>query len=137
MTESRWVEAAGGVLLERGAVLLVLDRLGRWSLPKGHVEPGESPEAAAVREVGEETGVQVEALDLVGVVTYPLPGPEGKVKRVRFYRLARRGGALAPQLGELGGVALVGTGPAMQLLQDRGYPNLPAVLGAAMGAAPR
>jgi len=49
--------AAGGAIIQQGHMLL-LDRPGRGEvrLPKGHLEPGESAEAAALREVGEETG---------------------------------------------------------------------------------
>jgi 8-oxo-dGTP pyrophosphatase MutT (NUDIX family) len=52
---------AGGVVFRRIAerieILMIQDRLGRWSIPKGHVEPGESIEQTAVREVSEETGL--------------------------------------------------------------------------------
>ena len=49
--------SAGGVVIHDGAVLL-LDRPGRGEvrLPKGHIEPGETPQAAALRETAEETG---------------------------------------------------------------------------------
>jgi len=49
--------AAGGVVIHEGQVLL-LDRPGRGEvrLPKGHVEPGEEPAEAALREVREEAG---------------------------------------------------------------------------------
>ena len=36
---------------------MIQDRLGRWTIPKGHVEPGESLEQTALREVAEETGL--------------------------------------------------------------------------------
>jgi 8-oxo-dGTP pyrophosphatase MutT (NUDIX family) len=36
---------------------MIQDRVGRWTIPKGHVEPGESIEQTAVREVAEETGL--------------------------------------------------------------------------------
>jgi len=36
---------------------MIQDRLGRWTIPKGHVEPGESIEQTALREVAEETGL--------------------------------------------------------------------------------
>lgn len=52
---------AGGVVFRRRddavEILMIQDRLGRWSIPKGHVEEGESLEQTAVREVGEETGL--------------------------------------------------------------------------------
>lgn len=55
-----------------GRVLLVrrghAPYAGTWSLPSGRAEPGESPRAAAVREVFEETGLVVEADELLGVV---------------------------------------------------------------------
>ena len=52
---------AGGVVFrrvgERIEILMIQDRLGRWTIPKGHVEEGESLEQTAVREVAEETGL--------------------------------------------------------------------------------
>ena len=42
---------------ERGEVLMIYSRR-RWDLPKGHVDEGESDDECAVREVGEETGVE-------------------------------------------------------------------------------
>jgi 8-oxo-dGTP pyrophosphatase MutT (NUDIX family) len=51
------VEAAGGLVFDTGGRLLVFFRRGWWDLPKGKVDPGETPEQAAVREVMEETGL--------------------------------------------------------------------------------
>lgn len=52
---------AGGVVfrrVENGVeILMIQDRLGRWTIPKGHVEEGESLEQTALREVAEETGL--------------------------------------------------------------------------------
>lgn len=50
--------SAGGVVLKERKVLLLRTRLGRWVLPKGHVEPDETLRQAALREVYEEAGVQ-------------------------------------------------------------------------------
>lgn len=51
--------SAGGVVVRGEEVLLIALQKGRrWQLPKGHIEPGESPSQAAVREVEEETGVR-------------------------------------------------------------------------------
>ncbi len=51
------VEAAGGWVFNPKGELLMIKRLGKWDLPKGHIELNESIEACALREVQEETGV--------------------------------------------------------------------------------
>ncbi len=57
-------------MVEAGQILLISTRSGRrWQLPKGHIEAGETPEQAAVREIREETGV-------TGRIIAPLPGVE-------------------------------------------------------------
>ena len=52
------VEAGGGMVFNAKKEILFIRRNGKWDLPKGKVEKGESYEAAAVRETVEETGVQ-------------------------------------------------------------------------------
>jgi 8-oxo-dGTP pyrophosphatase MutT (NUDIX family) len=53
-----WIEAAGGVVKNNKLNKhLFIFRNGTWDLPKGKIEPNESPELAAVREVQEECGV--------------------------------------------------------------------------------
>jgi ADP-ribose pyrophosphatase YjhB (NUDIX family) len=54
----RVIEAAGGYVTNANQELLVFFRRGSWDMPKGKIDPGETPEAAAVREVQEETGLQ-------------------------------------------------------------------------------
>jgi len=88
--------SAGGVVVRDGSILLIATAGGaRWQLPKGRIERGETSEAAAVREVREETGV-------TGRVVAPLPGidywfAEGSRKRIRkhvdYYLLAYVGGS--------------------------------------------
>ncbi|MDH5508486.1 MAG: NUDIX domain-containing protein [Anaerolineae bacterium] len=58
---------------QAGKILLVKQRKapGYWSLPGGLMEAGEDPVQAAVREVLEETGLQVAVTRLVGVYTLP------------------------------------------------------------------
>jgi 8-oxo-dGTP pyrophosphatase MutT (NUDIX family) len=52
-------QSAGGVVLNPSGMILMVSQHGdSWSLPKGHVEPGETELEAAVREVYEETGVE-------------------------------------------------------------------------------
>lgn len=64
--------AAVGVVCLRGSEVLLIRRgtppmLGAWSLPGGRIEWGEKAAHAALRELGEETGVQAELLGLVEV----------------------------------------------------------------------
>jgi len=52
-----YLSAAGGVVKNKKDQLLFIKRLGRWDLPKGKIEKGETPEKAAIREVSEECGI--------------------------------------------------------------------------------
>jgi 8-oxo-dGTP pyrophosphatase MutT (NUDIX family) len=68
--------SAGGLVVDtetgQAAVIGRLDRRGRlvWSLPKGHVEQGETVEQAAVREVTEETGINGAVVAALGSIDY-------------------------------------------------------------------
>lgn len=71
--------SAGGLVVadygvnEPHAVLIArTDRRGRllWSLPKGHIERGETPEETAVREVAEETGILGEVVAPLGIIAF-------------------------------------------------------------------
>ncbi|WP_378105002.1 NUDIX hydrolase [Chryseobacterium sp. sg2396] len=53
----RIIEAAGGLVNNTQGDLLFIKRLGKWDLPKGKMEKGESREESAVREIEEETGL--------------------------------------------------------------------------------
>ena len=83
------VEMEGGIVLVlRGQAPFV----GWWALPSGYIEADESVEQAAVRECKEETGLDVELLELFGVYSFP----EGPVQSgiVIFYRARPVGGEL-------------------------------------------
>ena len=59
------IDCAGAVVRDEAGRLLIVRRgrepgAGLWSLPGGRIEPGETPQAAAAREVREETGLEVE-----------------------------------------------------------------------------
>lgn len=81
---------AGGVVFNaKREVLLLRDRMGFWVFPKGHPEPGESLEEAAVREVWEETGVRAEVL----LPLYPTRyvNPKGVEREVHWFLMRGRG----------------------------------------------
>ncbi len=64
------VFAGGCIFNDKGEVLLQRrDDFGKWGFPGGAVELGETPEMAAIREVKEETGLEVEIRRLVGIYT--------------------------------------------------------------------
>ena len=60
------------------------NRAGRleWCLPKGHLEAGESPQEAAVREVAEETGIEAEIIRQLGTIDYWFTGDDRRVHKV-------------------------------------------------------
>ncbi|MEV0245882.1 NUDIX hydrolase [Nocardia sp. NPDC050712] len=92
------IHAAGAVLWRRadsGAVEIAVVHRPKymdWSLPKGKLDPGETPVIAAVREVGEETGLDCRLGRYLGHVTYPVPGHR-KLKRVDYWAAEVAGGA--------------------------------------------
>jgi 8-oxo-dGTP diphosphatase len=94
------VRAAGGVLYRRAGetvevCLVHRPRYDDWSLPKGHLEAGEHPLLAAVREVVEETGVSGRPQLLLPEVAYTLP--DGRAKTVDFWLMAAGAEMLDPR----------------------------------------
>jgi 8-oxo-dGTP pyrophosphatase MutT (NUDIX family) len=80
---SERVEAAGGVVVRDGQVLLVhRPRYDDWTFPKGKLDPGESFEDAALREVEEETGLRCSLGRELPSTRYEV---DGKPKLVRYW----------------------------------------------------
>jgi 8-oxo-dGTP pyrophosphatase MutT (NUDIX family) len=82
--------SAGGVAYRRGpdgieVALISVGPQARWQLPKGLVDPGESPEITAVREVREEAGIETDLIEPLDTIEYWYVGWRGK-QRVRFHK---------------------------------------------------
>lgn len=108
--------SAGGLVIDRmdgprrGALIGRRDRHGQilWSLPKGHIEPDETPERAAVREVAEETGITGEIVDRLGTIDFWFVLEGRRVhKTVHHFLLLARHGELSDADVEVSEVAWV------------------------------
>lgn len=98
------VEAAGGIVVDDAGRWLMMYRNGRWDLPKGHVEEGETYEDCAVREIAEETGVRARIVRPLCATwhAYWFPKTERwELKRTHWFELrAESSDSLQPQTEE-------------------------------------
>ena len=99
---SRSDVSAGGVVfrrVEEGIEIVLVGRTSErlWALPKGRPDAGETLEETALREVREETGLEVRIVDTVGQVEYWYTGPDGERvdKTVHYYLMEPIGGNTA------------------------------------------
>lgn len=123
------VPAAGAVLWRDGRVAVVRRvRYDDCSLPKGKLEPGESFEAAAVREVEEETGVVGRITGFLRTVDYPLAE---RRKLVVFFAMETLREGRSRCKGEIAEVKWLAPDDALAALQ---YPLEREVLRAALDA---
>jgi 8-oxo-dGTP pyrophosphatase MutT (NUDIX family) len=93
--------SAGGVVVRGEQVLVIVptrrDAQGQkvLALPKGHVDPGETPQETAAREVREETGIEAEPIEQLGEIRYFYQREGRRIfKRVSFFLFAYRGGSV-------------------------------------------
>jgi 8-oxo-dGTP pyrophosphatase MutT (NUDIX family) len=99
--------SAGGLVVDRreglppqAALIGRIDRRGRllWSLPKGHVEAGETAEDAAVREVMEETGITGRVVAPLGTIDFWFVAEGRRIhKTVHHFLLVALGGELSDE----------------------------------------
>jgi ADP-ribose pyrophosphatase YjhB (NUDIX family) len=123
--------SAGGLVIDSTGKLGLLigrrdqkDASGKkilWSLPKGHIEEGETPEQAALREVAEETGIQSEIEKSLGVIDFWfMAGGKRIHKTVHHYLFRESGGLLAAQESEVDEVAWF---PLDEIIEKLAYPD--------------
>jgi 8-oxo-dGTP pyrophosphatase MutT (NUDIX family) len=83
------VKTAGGIIVEDQKLLLIRHKGGRLSFAKGHIEEGESPEEAALREVAEETGYTAKIVNFIGSIERASVERTGETvrKRIDLYKM--------------------------------------------------
>jgi len=102
----REASAGGVVYRSREAEFALIKANGRWLFPKGNIEKGETPQATALREISEETGLLPDSLHLVGAlpsIQYVFRWQGQLVfKTVHNFLVEHRGdGVFQPQLSEV------------------------------------
>jgi ADP-ribose pyrophosphatase YjhB (NUDIX family) len=123
--------SAGGLVVDSTGKLGLLigrrdlkDATGKrilWSLPKGHIEEGETPEEAALREVQEETGIVSVIEKSLGVIDFWfMAGGKRIHKTVHHYLFRENGGLLAAQESEVDEVAWF---PLAEIVDRLAYPD--------------
>ena len=133
--------SAGGVVIRHGddgpeLVLGLRRRDGRrpiWSLPKGTPDGDETPEETALREVTEETGLEVRILDTIGDIHYRFVRDGRRIdKTVHYYLLEATGGDLADHDHEFEDVRWIEVAEAEELMR---YPTERDILARALPVA--
>ena len=123
--------SAGGLVVDTtGTLGLLIGRYDHkdetrkrvlWSLPKGHIEEGETPEQAAIREVSEETGIISTITKSLGVIDFWfMAGGKRIHKTVHHFMFTEVGGTLRAQESEVDEVAWF---PLNEIVDRLAYPD--------------
>jgi 8-oxo-dGTP diphosphatase len=136
--------AAGGIVLRQEKTPLIavvrLRKRNEWVLPKGKLDDGETPRAAAMREVLEETGHDVSVHEFLGTLVYEAGG---RSKVVHYWRMETSGGQVYELMDDVKAVDWLPLDAAVERL-SRGYERAflsnvgpIALKAAALGRSPR
>jgi ADP-ribose pyrophosphatase YjhB (NUDIX family) len=123
--------SAGGLVIDATGTMGLLigrydhkDASGKrvlWSLPKGHIEEGETPEQAAIREVAEETGIISSITKSLGVIDFWfMAGGKRIHKTVHHFMFTEVGGTLLAQESEVDEVSWF---PLSEIVERLAYPD--------------
>lgn len=96
----KYEKSCGAVIFDGDRVLVIQQVKGHWGFPKGHVEPGETEVETAIREIKEETNLDVEINEKYRYVERYSP-EEGIEKDVIFFIAKKTGGEIKVQEEEV------------------------------------
>ena len=113
-------------------ILLIHDRYRKWTIPKGHLEAGETDATAAAREVLEETGIRGELGALISQIEYLVFSKKGepRLKQVAFFLMRSAEASATPQIEE--GISAAEWFAPAEALTRIGYPQVRDVLARAL-----
>ncbi len=133
------VQAGGGLVSNGKGQYLFMLRRGKWDLPKGKLDKGETLEQCAVREVGEETGLHGVRLEAPLLVTYHTYDENGKhiLKETHWYRVtASAAQPTTPQLEEQITELVWAGGKEIAAFSKNTFPSIIDVLNASSAPPP-
>lgn len=126
--------SAGGVVYRKSdnelKIQMIQDRYGKITLPKGKMEPGETVEQTALREILEETGIVGSITKPLEKITYQytLSGVGLVDKEVHYFLVEARSGELHAQVEEIRGVEWLDPKEAWHQQKHSGYSNNDSVM---------
>ena len=109
-------KSCGCIIIEDGKVLLVKHNAGHWDFPKGHMEEGETEEQTAIREVKEETNIDVIIPDINKKYVIHYSPKLGVVKEVVFFIASKKDGEEKRQEKEIEKVDWIELNKAVELI---------------------
>lgn len=131
--------SGGGVVYRRNGddaleIQMIEDRFGQMTLPKGRMEPGETVEQTALREIREETGITGRIVEPIAQIRYQYETRDRETvdKLVHYYLVEADGGEQKPQVEEIAGVSWYAPQEAWRLQLMHGYDNNGDVLAKAL-----
>ena len=109
----RYEKSCGAIVIEDGKVLLVKHNAGHWDFPKGHVEEGETEFETAIREVKEETNIDIKIEKENRYISEYSP-KENVMKTVIYFIGEKVGGEDKPQIEEVSDVEWIDVNKAVE-----------------------
>lgn len=109
----KYEKSCGAIVVDDGKVLLVKHNAGHWDFPKGHVEEGETEIETAIREVKEETNINIKIEKENKYISEYSP-KENVMKTVIYFIGEKVGGEDKPQIEEVSDVEWVDVNKAIE-----------------------